>query len=76
MRGFPNFSEDINIFKVFPLRGTKNLRFEIAGRQSLQPRLYCDPGGASLNWTSTAFGTVNTQCNTPRSIQLGFKFDF
>jgi hypothetical protein len=76
VRGFPNFSEDINIFKVFPLGGTRNLRFEIQFGNIFNRVLYCDPGGAGLNWTSTAFGTINTQCNTPRSIQLGFKFDF
>jgi hypothetical protein len=76
VRGFPNFSEDINIFKVFPLGGTKNLRFEMQVGNLFNRVLYCDPGGAGLNWTSTAFGTINTQCNTPRSFQLGFKFDF
>ena len=28
MRGFPNYSEDLNIFKVFPMADQKKLRFE------------------------------------------------
>jgi hypothetical protein len=76
VRGFPNYSEDINIFKVFPLRNAMRLRFEAQFGNIFDRIVYCDPTGAGLNWNSPAFGTINTQCNTPRSIQFGFRFDF
>ncbi len=37
VRGFPNYSEDLNIFKVFPMADQKKLRFEASIRESLQP---------------------------------------
>ena len=37
VRGFTNFSEDINIFKVFPITDQKRLRFEAPDRQPVQP---------------------------------------
>ena len=73
MRGFPTFSEDINIFKEFPFGDTKSLRFEAQFGNLFNRVLYCDP---NQNWSSSAFGTVSTQCNTPRSMQMGFRFDF
>jgi hypothetical protein len=73
VRGFPNFSEDINIFKVFQLDANKRIRFETQFGNIFNRVLYCDP---NTNWSSTAFGTVNTQCNTPRSIQLAVRFDY
>jgi len=76
VRGFRTFSEDINIFKVFRLTDARSLRFEAQFGNIFDRIRYCDPGGASLNWSSPAFGTINTQCNTPRSIQFGFRFDF
>jgi hypothetical protein len=76
VRGFPTISEDINIFKVFPLRREMRLRFEAQFGNIFDRIVYCDPTGESLNWSSPAFGTINTQCNTPRSVQFGFRFDF
>jgi hypothetical protein len=76
VRGFHTFSEDINFFKTFSLTDSKRLRFEAQFGNIFDRVRYCDPTGASLNWSSPAFGTVNTQCNTPRSIQFGFRFDF
>ena len=35
--------------------------------------LFCDP---NTNWSAGSFGTVNTQCNQPRSIQFAVRFDF
>jgi hypothetical protein len=73
VRGFPTFSEDINIFKVFELGGTKRIRFETQFGNLFNRVLYCDP---NTNWSSPAFGTVSTQCNTPRSIQFALRFDY
>ena len=73
VRGFPNKSEDINIFKEFKLGGEKKFRFEMDFGNLFNRTLFCDP---NTNWSSPAFGTVNTQCNQPRSVQFAFRLDF
>ena len=73
VRGFPNFSEDVNIFKVFPLREQMKVRFEASIGNLLNRTLFCDP---NTNWSATSFGTVNNQCNQPRSVQLAMRVDF
>jgi hypothetical protein len=73
VRGFPNKSEDINIFKEFRLGDEKKFRFEMDFGNLFNRTLFCDP---NTNWSSPAFGTVNTQCNQPRSTQFAFRFDF
>jgi hypothetical protein len=73
VRGFPNFSEDINIFKVFPFTDQRKLRFEAQIGNLFNRTIYCNP---SSNWSNTNFGQVFTQCNQARSVQLGFRFDF
>jgi carboxypeptidase family protein len=73
VRGFPNFSEDINVFKVFPFTAQRKLRFEAQIGNVFNRTTYCNPAS---NWSNTNFGQVFTQCNTARSAQLGFRFDF
>jgi hypothetical protein len=73
VRGFRNFSEDINIFKVFPAGGERRIRFELQLGNLFDRIIYCNP---NTNWSSPAFGQVVTQCNMPRSFQLGFRFDY
>ncbi len=34
---------------------------------------FCNP---NTNFSSTAFGTVSTQCNQPRSVQFGLRLDY
>jgi len=73
VRGFPTYSEDINIFKVFPLADQKKMRFEASIGNLFNRTLFCDP---NTNWSAGSFGTVNTQCNQPRSVQFAVRFDF
>jgi hypothetical protein len=73
VRGWPNYSEDINIFKVFPLRDQMRIRFEAQIGNLFNRVTYCTP---NENWSSDAFGQVFTQCNFPRSAQFGFRLDF
>jgi hypothetical protein len=73
VRDFGVYSEDINIFKVFQLTGTQKIRFETQIGNLFNRTLYCTP---DTNFSSGTFGTVNVQCNTPRSIQFGFRYDF
>ena len=73
VRGFPTFSEDINIFKVFPVHDQKKMRVEASIGNLFNRVLFCDP---NTNWSADSFGTVNTQCNQPRSVQFAVRFDF
>ena len=72
MRGFPNYSEDLNIFKAFLMGGQKSADRALIGNL-FNRVLFCDP---NANWSQAAFGSVNTQCNQPRSVQLAVRFDF
>jgi len=73
VRGFPTYSEDINIFKVFQLHERLKMRFESQFGNIFNRTDFCDP---DTNFSAGSFGTVNTQCNSARSIQLGLRFDF
>ena len=79
-RGFPTYSEDMNLFKVFPIRERLQLRFESEFGNIFNRVRLCDP---NTNWSSGAcrsrhgnFGQVSTQCNQPRSIQFAVRFTF
>ena len=72
VRSFPVYSEDLNLFKVFPMGGFK-MRYEAMFGNIFNRTLFCDP---DTNWSSGTFGRVNTQCNQPRSIQMALRFDF
>jgi len=73
VRGFLNISEDVNLFKVFQFNNQRKLRFEAQIGNLFNRTVYCGP---SSNWSNANFGQVFTQCNTARSVQLGFRFDF
>jgi hypothetical protein len=74
VRGFPIYSEDINLFKVFPIQDDMKVRFQASIGNLFNRTLFCDPG--NTNWSSGSFGSVNTQCNQPRSVQFALRFDF
>jgi hypothetical protein len=73
VRSFPVYSEDLNLFKVFPLPNGHRFRFETMFGNIFNRTLFCDP---NQNWSASSFGQVNTQCNQPRSIQLAVRYDF
>ena len=73
VRGFPTYSEDLSLFKVVPLHNTFRMRFEAQVGNLFNRVLFCDP---NTNWSAPAFGTVNTQCNQPRSVQFALRLDF
>ena len=58
VRGFPNYTNDINIFKVFPIGADKRLRFEAQFGNVFDLTVYCGP---NTNWSSPAFGQVCTR---------------
>jgi hypothetical protein len=74
VRGFPNAVEDANLFKETKFGEKLNWRLEIEGGNFTNRVVFCDP---NTNWSAGAnFGLVSTQCNQPRSIQLGTKLTF
>jgi hypothetical protein len=74
-RGFPTFSEDINLFKTFALSEQWSMRFDAQFGNIFNRTQFCDP---STFWTpnTTTFGSIGTQCNQPRSIQFGLKISY
>jgi hypothetical protein len=73
VRSFPIYSEDLNIFKVFPLGNGHRIRFESMFGNIFNRTLFGEP---NTNWSSPAFGQVVTQANSPRSIQIALRYDF
>jgi hypothetical protein len=73
VRGFPNFVEDVSIFKVTQFGEHFRWRLEAQGGNITNRTVFCDP---NQNWSSAQFGLVSLQCNQPRSIQLGTKIEF
>jgi hypothetical protein len=73
VRGFKVFNEDINVYKSFQLSDTARLRFELEFGNLFNRVTFCNP---NTDWTSGGFGTVNTQCNQARSLQIGARLDY
>ena len=73
VRGFPTYNEDASLFKIFKLREQLNMRFDAEFGNLFNRVDFCDP---DRNFSNGSFGTVNTQCNQPRSIQFGLRLDF
>jgi Carboxypeptidase regulatory-like domain/TonB dependent receptor len=73
VRGFPTYNEDASIFKVFKLHEQLSMRFDAEFGNIFNRTDFCDP---DRNFSDGSFGTVNTQCNQPRSIQFGLKFTY
>jgi hypothetical protein len=73
VRGFPTYNEDASLFKVFKLHEQLNMRFDVEFGNLFNRTDFCDP---DRNFSDATFGNVNTQCNQPRSIQFGLRFDY
>lgn len=73
VRGFRNYVEDISIFKETRFGERFKHRIEAQFGNFMNRTVFCDP---NTNFSSGAFGQMGTQCNTPRSVQFGMKFEF
>lgn len=73
VRGFPTYNEDMSIFKNFPIKERAKVRFEAQFGNIFNRVDFCYP---NTNFSDASFGQVNTQCNQPRSIQLGLRLDY
>ncbi len=66
--------EDVSIFKETAIKERYRIRFEVQAGNVSNRTIFCDPnpnfsGGAN-------FGQTGTQCNQPRSVQFGLKFNY
>ncbi len=73
VRGFHVYNEDLTFAKTFPLKGEMRMRFEAVLGNMFNRTTFCGP---NTNFSSGGFGTVNTQCNQPRSVQFGLRLDY
>jgi hypothetical protein len=73
VRGFKVFNEDITFSKTFDLKGDLKMRFVTQVGNLFNRTTFCNP---NTNFSSPAFGTVNTQCNQARSVQFGLRLDY
>jgi hypothetical protein len=73
VRGFKVFNEDVTISKSFNFTDDLRMRFVASIGNIFNRTTFCN---ANTNFSSTAFGTVSTQCNQPRSVQFGLRLDY
>jgi hypothetical protein len=66
-------SEDVSIFKLTKIGERVSHRIEAQFGNIANRTVFCEP---NTNWSSPQFGQTSTQCNQPRSIQLGMKVEF
>ena len=59
--------------RSFQLKERFNMRFEAQFGNIFNRTDFCDPNGF---YGPSSFGTVNTQCNQPRSIQFGLRLNY
>jgi hypothetical protein len=68
-----NFNEDFSIAKLTAITERVDMRFVTNVGNIFNRHLWCAP---DTNWSDSTFGTVSSQCNTPRSIQFGARVEF
>ncbi len=74
VRTFPLHNEDVSFIKdTFFGAERYKIRFEAQFGNILNRTFYCNP---NTNWSSGDFGKVGSQCNIPRRIQFGLRFEF
>jgi hypothetical protein len=73
VRGFKVFNEDLTVSKTFGMPKDMRLRFVASAGNVFNRTTFCGP---NTNFSASAFGTVNTQCNQPRSVQFGLRLDY
>jgi hypothetical protein len=74
IRTFPLHNEDVSLIKDTFIKGEQyKLRFEAQFGNILNRTFLCNP---NTNWSSGDFGKIGAQCNIPRRIQFGLRFEF
>ena len=68
------FNEDFSVTKLIPITDQYGLKFESQMGNLFNRHLWCNP---DTNLSDGAnFGTINAQCDQPRSIQFGLRLEF
>jgi hypothetical protein len=67
------FNEDFGIGKTIPITERVHGLFETNIGNLFNRHLWCNP---DTNWSSSTFGQVFAQCDTPRSVQFGLRMEF
>jgi hypothetical protein len=74
VRTFAIYNEDISLIKDTFFKGEQfKLRFEAQFGNIFNRTFFCNP---NTNISSGDFGKVTSQCNIPRRIQFGLRFEF
>ena len=74
IRGPHYFNEDFSVTKLIPITDQYGLKFESQMGNIFNRHLWCNP---DTNLSDGAnFGTINAQCDQPRSIQFGLRLEF
>ena len=73
VRGFSHFAENLSLFKDTWINQKFKVRFETRLANLFNRTVFCDP---NRNWSAASFGRAFSQCNQPRRVQFGLRFDF
>lgn len=68
------FNEDFSITKAIPLTDQFGLKFESQIGNLFNRHLWCNPDTNLSDGNN--FGTINAQCDQPRSVQFGLRLEF
>ena len=78
VRGFPYYNEDLSLTKDTHFTEQTYLRFSAQAGNILNRHAFCygQAAGNTTVWSTGAFGTVSSQCNIPRRLQLSLELFF
>ncbi len=78
VRGFKNIVEDVSISKITQINERYRIKFDAQAGNVTNRAVFCDPGigAANTNFSAGNFGQIGLQCNQPRSVQFGLKFEY
>jgi hypothetical protein len=78
VRGFPYYNEDLSLIKDTHFTEQTYLRFHADAGNIFNRHYFCygQAAGNTTVWNTPAFGTVSSQCNIPRRLQLALELFF
>lgn len=78
VRGFPYYNEDLSLIKDTHFTEQTYLRFHADAGNIFNRHAFCygQAAGNTTVWSTGSFGTVSSQCNIPRSLQLALELFF
>jgi hypothetical protein len=78
VRGFPYYNEDLSLIKDTHFTERTYLRFHADAGNIFNRHYFCygQAAGNTTVWGTPAFGTVSSQCNIPRRLQLALEVFF